>query len=179
MIREIIHINSFSTFIIGIILNTLLVVLVLNKSTPEMKVFSHILLQTALTDLFMLIINLVTQPIFTFDGDANIVVLNSPFNSNLIPKDILLAIWDNCLLFSIFSQAAQFIYRYLCLNRFFNRYRIIERSPIGIRSRSEFRFPTSDFRVPTFEPFPIFDSSDFHHLHHFRSTPDWHRLTPY
>lgn len=56
--------------------------------------------------------------IFTFDGDANIVVLNSPFNTNIIPKDILLAIWDNCLLFSIFSQAAQFIYRYLCLNRF-------------------------------------------------------------
>jgi len=56
--------------------------------------------------------------IFTFDGDANIVVLNSPFNANIIPKDILLAIWDNCLLFSIFSQAAQFIYRYLCLNRF-------------------------------------------------------------
>nr|CAD2170255.1 unnamed protein product [Meloidogyne enterolobii] len=117
MIREIIQINSFLTFIIGIILNTLLIVLVLNKSSPEMKVFSHILLQTAFTDLFMLIINLVTQPIFTFDGDANIVVLNSPFNTNIIPKDILLAIWDNCLLFSIFSQAAQFIYRYLCLNR--------------------------------------------------------------
>lgn len=63
MIREIIQINSFLTFIIGIILNTLLIVLVLNKSSPEMKVFSHILLQTAFTDLFMLIINLVTQPV--------------------------------------------------------------------------------------------------------------------
>uniref|UniRef100_A0A915P819 G_PROTEIN_RECEP_F1_2 domain-containing protein n=1 Tax=Meloidogyne floridensis TaxID=298350 RepID=A0A915P819_9BILA len=92
MIREIVQINSFSTFIIGIILNTLLIVLVLNKSSPEMK-------------------------IFTFDGDVNIVVLNSPFNANLIPKDVLLAIWDNCLLFSIFSQSAQFIYRYLSLNR--------------------------------------------------------------
>ncbi|CAK5130192.1 unnamed protein product [Meloidogyne enterolobii] len=34
------------------------------------------------------------------------------------------------------------------------------------RGESEFRFPTffpSDFRVPTFEPIPISDSSNFRH----------------
>uniref|UniRef100_A0A914MP60 G-protein coupled receptors family 1 profile domain-containing protein n=1 Tax=Meloidogyne incognita TaxID=6306 RepID=A0A914MP60_MELIC len=121
MIREINQASAISAFSIGVILNSLLIWLILQKSPKEMRVFSHILIQTCAADLIMLTINLFTEPIFTSDKGVSIVVLNGLLRHiGWIPHNLILFIWDNCFFFSFFGFTSQFIYRYLILNKNMN-----------------------------------------------------------
>ncbi|KAI1731232.1 serpentine type 7TM GPCR chemoreceptor srd domain-containing protein [Ditylenchus destructor] len=55
--------------IAGVLLNSLLIFLILKKSVRAMKVYSRILLQTCIIDLYMLFIVAMVQPIYVvFDG---------------------------------------------------------------------------------------------------------------
>ncbi|KAF7636793.1 hypothetical protein Mgra_00003739 [Meloidogyne graminicola] len=121
MIREINEASAISAFCIGVTLNSILIWLIIKKSPKEMRVFSHILLQTCFADLIMLTINVLTQPIYTSDEGIGIVLLNGPVhNLNSLPQNLMLFIWDNCFFFSFFGFAAQFVYRYLIVNRNIN-----------------------------------------------------------
>ncbi|CAK5077483.1 unnamed protein product [Meloidogyne enterolobii] len=121
MIREVNEASALSAFCIGLTLNCILIWLIIRKSPKEMRVFSHILMQTCCADLIMLTINLLAQPIYASDEGVGIVVLNGPMRHlGTLPQNLILFIWDNCFFFSFFGFAAQFIYRYLILNRNIN-----------------------------------------------------------
>ncbi|KAL7080077.1 hypothetical protein ACQ4LE_000610 [Meloidogyne hapla] len=121
MIREVNEASAISALCIGLTLNFVLIWLILRKSPKEMRVFSHILMQTCCADLIMLTINLLAQPIYASDEGVGIVVLNGPLRQlSSLPQNLFLFIWDNCFFFSFFGFAAQFIYRYLILNRNMN-----------------------------------------------------------
>uniref|UniRef100_A0A914KQP5 G_PROTEIN_RECEP_F1_2 domain-containing protein n=1 Tax=Meloidogyne incognita TaxID=6306 RepID=A0A914KQP5_MELIC len=64
MIREVNETSAISAFCIGLTLNCILIWLIIRKSPKEMRVFSHILMQTCCADLIMLTINLLAQPIW-------------------------------------------------------------------------------------------------------------------
>uniref|UniRef100_A0A914NJH7 G_PROTEIN_RECEP_F1_2 domain-containing protein n=1 Tax=Meloidogyne incognita TaxID=6306 RepID=A0A914NJH7_MELIC len=114
MIREINQASAISAFSIGVIFNSLLIWLILRKSPKEMRVFSHILIQTCTADLITLTSNLLTQPIYTADKGVSIVVLNGLLRHiGWIPHNLILFIWDNCFFFSFFGFTSQFIYHNL------------------------------------------------------------------
>ncbi|KAI1727236.1 serpentine type 7TM GPCR chemoreceptor str domain-containing protein [Ditylenchus destructor] len=110
--------TSWICFVLGSMLNGLLIWLVMKKSPRELKAYNCILVQTCVVDLFALILSVMVQPIYIMLEGSNLMLQNGLFRSTTQPVNFIMAeLWVLGYYFSIVSIVIQFIYRYLTVCR--------------------------------------------------------------
>ncbi|KAL3075236.1 hypothetical protein niasHS_014965 [Heterodera schachtii] len=138
MIGQIHRWNAFVCLLLGFCFNSVLIWLLLFRSTKEMRSYSRILLQTAVVDLLLSLANALVQPvpfefvslflfplircfsIFFIHENAGIFYLNGPWMpliSSASVRFLLLVLWILLIDFSVHGLCVQFYVRYLQIVR--------------------------------------------------------------
>ncbi|KAI1703416.1 serpentine type 7TM GPCR chemoreceptor srd domain-containing protein [Ditylenchus destructor] len=103
---------------LGLTLNILLAWLILMRSVKEMQVYSKVLMQTCILDIFLLIVIGIVQPIYVLHNGWNMLVVNGPLRTVDHPwNHIQMAAWFFAHTFSIISNCVPFVYRYFLICR--------------------------------------------------------------
>ncbi|KAI1712911.1 serpentine type 7TM GPCR chemoreceptor srd domain-containing protein [Ditylenchus destructor] len=120
-VRLVHDLNSAACLIIGGVLNILLICLIRRKTSKEMTVYSRILLQTCIIDLYVLLIGYLLQPIFFVNEGNSSHTWNGPIRSLFHPSEFihfaLFCAWIVGGFLSSASMTMQFVFRYLLLCR--------------------------------------------------------------
>ncbi|KAI1700569.1 serpentine type 7TM GPCR chemoreceptor str domain-containing protein [Ditylenchus destructor] len=105
---------AYGCFVLGAVLNALLIWLIIKKTSGEMRHFKSILLQTSLLDVCMLVASVLVQPIFIMLQGSVILLQNGPLRALPMPLNFIVAeAWTFGYYFSIIANVVQFIHRYL------------------------------------------------------------------
>ncbi|KAL3110039.1 hypothetical protein niasHT_015642 [Heterodera trifolii] len=110
--------NSLFCLLFGVPLNSLLIWLLLRRTSNEMRAFSQLLVQTCVVDLLVLILAALVLPVFFVENGIGFDVMAGPLQSLPNPANhFVFMLWFGIFYFSIEGIAVQFIYRYLTICR--------------------------------------------------------------
>uniref|UniRef100_A0A915DQ31 G-protein coupled receptors family 1 profile domain-containing protein n=1 Tax=Ditylenchus dipsaci TaxID=166011 RepID=A0A915DQ31_9BILA len=94
---------SWLCFVLGVMLNFLLIWLIIKKTHGEMKAYSKILLQTCVLDLYTLTMAVVVQPIYIMLEGNNIMLQNGFFREASQPLNFIVGeLWFLATTFRLF-----------------------------------------------------------------------------
>ncbi|KAL3101963.1 hypothetical protein niasHS_003372 [Heterodera schachtii] len=110
--------NSLFCLLFGVPLNSLLIWLLLRRTSNEMRAFSQLLVQTCVVDLLVLVLAALVLPVFFVENGIGFDVMAGPLQSLPNPANhFVFMLWFGLFYFSIEGIAVQFIYRYLTICR--------------------------------------------------------------
>nr|CAD2174395.1 unnamed protein product [Meloidogyne enterolobii] len=117
--------DFWGCLLLGYPLNIILIILIIFKTPKEMETHSRILIQNCVLDIFVLTSQMFLQMIFLNDSNGNSIFIftNGIFfesmknNFNKIICTSFLIIVQSFFIINLYGLCAQFVYRYLILNR--------------------------------------------------------------
>nr|CAD2138751.1 unnamed protein product [Meloidogyne enterolobii] len=117
--------DFWGSLLLGYPLNIILIILIIFKTPKEMETHSRILIQNCVLDILMLINQMFAQKFYIIDDNGNsaFIFTNGIFfeymknNFNKIIYQSFIIIGQFFFIINLYGLCAQFVYRYLILNR--------------------------------------------------------------
>ncbi|KAE9556403.1 hypothetical protein FO519_000443 [Halicephalobus sp. NKZ332] len=109
---------------VSIVLNSILIYLIIMRTTRELRIYSRILIQNAVIDLVFTIITMITQAQIDFDKGVILMMMAGPFRHSPNPVAFhLINVWIIGLFSCVMFLPIPFIYRYfaVCKNYVLSR----------------------------------------------------------
>nr|CAD2138742.1 unnamed protein product [Meloidogyne enterolobii] len=117
--------DYWGCLLLGYPLNIILIILIIFKTPKEMETHSRILIQNCVLDILGLTVQMTAQIIFLNDSNGNSIFIftngiffesmKNNFNMNLYLSYLFIA--QSFFIINLYGLCAQFVYRYLILNR--------------------------------------------------------------
>nr|CAD2162990.1 unnamed protein product [Meloidogyne enterolobii] len=117
--------DYWGSLLLGYPLNIILIILIIFKTPKEMETHSRILIQNCVLDILMLTCQMTAQIIYLNDSNGNSIFIFTNgifFESmknyfNIIICQSYIFIVQSFFIINLYGLCAQFVYRYLILNR--------------------------------------------------------------
>nr|CAD2138760.1 unnamed protein product [Meloidogyne enterolobii] len=117
--------DFWGCLLLGYPLNIILIILIIFKTPKEMETHSRILIQNCVLDILVLTFQMFVQMFYIIDGSGNsiliftngifIEIIKNNFNKSICTSFLIIGLFF--FMINLYGLCAQFVYRYLILNR--------------------------------------------------------------